>query len=259
MSAIVTRLLVSSRARREFWWRSLRWQLALFILLAAILSTTDLDERIAGALFFDPVTGWLGGTLWLTHGFLHTGGQWLIRSVVFVALCMFVASFVGESRAGWRRPAGFIAISMILSVGSVGLLKHMTNVNCPWDLIPFGGRYPYLHLFAHRPPGHVGHCFPAAHSSSGYALLALYFVAREHRGRWAQVALAVAICMGVIFGISQQSRGAHFLSHDVWSAMIAWCVPLSLYCFGFGCSLSSNAQARALLPIPRVAVPDTNS
>jgi membrane-associated PAP2 superfamily phosphatase len=256
----VTQLLVSSRERREFWWRSLRWQLAVFILLAAILSTTDLDERIASALFFDPATGWIGGSSWWTHQFIHTGGQWLIRGVVFAALCMFVASFVDESRAGWRRPAGFVAISMILSVGSVGLLKHMTNVNCPWDLIPFGGRYPYLHLFAHRSAStHVGHCFPAAHASSGYALLTLYFVAREHRGRWARVALATGICMGVIFGISQQSRGAHFLSHDLWSAMIAWCVPLSLYCFGFGCSLSSKAQARALLPIPRVAVPDTNS
>jgi membrane-associated PAP2 superfamily phosphatase len=253
-------LSMSPEARREFWWRSLRWQLAIFILLAALLGTTDLDERIAAAFFFDSTRGWLGGTSWWTHEFIHTGGQWLVRSIVFAALCVFIASFVDESLSRWRRSAAFITISMIVSVGLVGLLKHMTNVNCPWDLIPFGGRYPYLHLFAHRPPwAHVGRCFPAAHASSGYALLTFYFVAREHRARWSFIAVVAAICMGLIFGISQQSRGAHFLSHDVWSAMIAWCVPLSIYCFGFGGALRTQAHSEPLLPISRVAVPNTDS
>jgi membrane-associated PAP2 superfamily phosphatase len=256
----VTHLSMSPRARREFWWRSLRWQLVVFILLAAILGTTDLDQRIAATLFFDSTRGWLGANAWWTHGFIHTGGQWLIRSVVFVALCVFIASFVDESVSRWRRPAGFVAMSMILSVGSVGLLKHMTHVNCPWDLIPFGGRYPYVHLFGHRPPSaHVGHCFPAAHSSSGYALLALYFVAREHHRAWARWAVTLAISVGLIFGVSQQSRGAHFLSHDLWSAMIVWCVSLSLYCFVFRGSLSMQGYAGDWLPISSAAVPDTNS
>ena len=90
-------------------------------------------------------------------------------------------------------------------------------------------------------------------------MLTLYFVAREHRGQWARAALTLGVCMGLIFGISQQSRGAHFVSHDVWSAMIAWFVPLSVYCFGFGGSLRTQAHGELLLPITRVAVPNTDS
>jgi membrane-associated PAP2 superfamily phosphatase len=33
----------------------------------------------------------------------------------------------------------------------------------------------------------------------------------------------------VTFGIAQQFRGAHFLSHDLWTAMICWTVAFGLY------------------------------
>ena len=34
---------------------------------------------------------------------------------------------------------------------------------------------------------------------------------------------------GLVFGVSQQLRGAHFLSHDVATALICWLLSLSLY------------------------------
>jgi membrane-associated PAP2 superfamily phosphatase len=41
--------------------------------------------------------------------------------------------------------------------------------------------------------------------------------------------LAAAIAVGVAFSIGQEARGAHFLSHDLTSAAIAWFVGLGLY------------------------------
>ena len=36
---------------------------------------------------------------------------------------------------------------------------------------------------------------------------------------------------GLMFGIAQQSRGAHFVSHDLWSAFLVWMITLSVYAF----------------------------
>ena len=94
----------------------------------------------------------------------------------------------------------------------------ITNVDCPWDLQSFGGRFSYVHLFAARPAGlRQAYCFRAAHASSGYALMALYFVAYERSRKLACSAWASA---SVYFGVAQQARGAHFASHDLWSAFL---------------------------------------
>jgi membrane-associated PAP2 superfamily phosphatase len=39
---------------------------------------------------------------------------------------------------------------MVLAIGCVGVLKTVTNVDCPWDLVPFGGKFPLVALFADR-------------------------------------------------------------------------------------------------------------
>ena len=79
---------------------------------------------------------------------------------------------------------------MVLAIGFVGLLKQLTNVDCPWDLQLFGGRFPYVSLFGERSRSlRAAHCFPAAHASSGYALMTLYFVVRERSRAWAAAAL----------------------------------------------------------------------
>jgi membrane-associated PAP2 superfamily phosphatase len=44
---------------------------------------------------------------------------------------------------------------------------------------------------------------------------------------------------GVVFGLAQQSRGAHFVSHDVASAALVWLTCLTLYVYGFHCRLRS--------------------
>ena len=78
-----------------------------------------------------------------------------------------------------------------------------------------------------------GRCFPAAHASSGYAFMALYFLGYERSRKLARFGLAAGLLLGLIFGVAQQSRGAHFISHDLWSALFAWMIPLTLYAFTF--------------------------
>jgi len=234
--------------------------LAIFVLLAGALAVTPVDTYIARALFFDSASGqWIGQHEWITNELLHTGGRWAIRVIVAIALAFLGATFIKSDWRGLRRPAAFFAISVVLSWGIVGLLKTVTNVDCPWDLIPFGGRFPYVELFADRPDAlRAGHCFPAAHASSGYALLALYFVFRERHARLAKFGLGLGIVTGLTFGLAQQARGAHFVSHDVWSAFLVWAVTLSVYAFAFRGRLWETteheaAPARRLAPDLHVA------
>jgi len=243
----------------RFWRSRLEWPFAIFVVVATFFALTPLDERIARALFFDSATArWIGADSWLVNGLLHTGGRWLIRAILALAVALWIATFVERSWRSLRRPVAFFTVAALLSIGVVGLLKLLTNVDCPWDLAPFGGRFPYVQLFADRPDAlRLGRCFPAAHASSGYALLALYFVFRERNPRLAKLGLAVGLLTGLTFGLAQQARGAHFVSHDLWSAFLVWAVTLSVYALAFGARLwkteAHEAPARRLAPDLHVA------
>lgn len=219
----------------QLWWRHARWPLNVFVIAALLFAATHVDVVIAGTLFFDASSlTWAGAGNWWINEVIHTGGRWAVRIVVAVALALWIAAFVDRSLHPMRRPAGYFVVAVVLTVGIVGLLKTVTNVDCPWDLHAFGGRFPYLDLLAERPAHwRRAQCFPAAHASSGYALMALYFVAYERSRKLAIFGLGAGMLLGLIFGIAQQSRGAHFASHDLWSAFIAWIIPLTLYAFVF--------------------------
>lgn len=243
-----------------FYWRHLRTPLTVFILIAALLASTTYDLTVAHALFFDEASArWVGAGSWWANELIHRDGAWLMRGIAVLSLLLWAVSWQQPQLQDWRRPALFFFVSIALSVGLVGLLKTLTNVDCPRDLTEFGGPFPFIHLFEHRPEVlRHARCFPAAHASSGYALLALYFVLRERSRRAARLGLAAGLGMGLMFGIAQQARGAHFVSHDVWSAMIVWTVSLSLYTFVFQARLWKPATRwecnEASAPAPRLSV-----
>ena len=212
--------------------------------MAGVLATTPLDRQIAHILFFDEAhSRWLGTGTWWANALIHKGGAWLVRILMVSALALWVTTYIKPRVAAWRRPALYFAVSTLLGVGLVGLLKALTNVDCPWDLTEFGGRFPFIDLFEHRPTAwRRAQCFPSGHASAGYALLALYFTFRERSRRAAQLGWLAGLAMGLIFGLAQQSRGAHFLSHDVWSAMLVWTAELALYTFAFKARLWDRSQ-----------------
>ena len=55
----------------------------------------------------------------------------------------------------------------------------------------------------------------------------------ERHTRLARWSLAAALLTGACFGLAQQARGAHFLSHDLWSALLTWLTALTLYAYVF--------------------------
>ena len=232
----------------RLWWSQLRIPLAIFVVTATVFALTPLDEHIAGAVFFDSASAqWIGGHSWVINELLHTGGRWAIRAIVAIALAFWGATFVKSDWREFRRPVAFFTVSAVLSMGLVGLLKNVTNVDCPWDLVPFGGRFPYVELFADRPDAlRAAHCFPAAHASSGYALLALYFVFRERYARLAKLGLAVGLLTGLTFGLVQQ--GAARTSSRMTCGVRSWSgrsrCPSMHSRFGGGCGKRRNMRQR---------------
>lgn len=105
----------------------------------------------------------------------------------------------------------------------------------PWDLTEFGGDMPYVRIFDPVPDGvPVGHAFPGGHSSGGFAFLSVYFLLRSRAREYRYYGLVVPVLLGIVFAATQEIRGAHFLSHDLFSLAICWTAALgwSLVFFG---------------------------
>lgn len=227
--------------RRAFWWRHTLGPLVAFLIVATILEITALDLSIAHAWYYDEARrAWVGSKGTWSNTLLHLGGARAVRVLGVLIVLLWAGSFVKAALQPLRRTCTFLLVAMALSVGLVGLLKQLTNIDCPWDLQEFGGAFPYVTLFGDRPDTlRAAYCFPAAHASSGFALVAFYFLLREYEQRWATWALWAAMLIGTAFGIAQQARGAHLLSHDVFSAFLVWMTSLSVYVFTFSCNVRS--------------------
>lgn len=220
-------MLVLLEWRRLIWWPGIGFAIVLGTLVLG-----HFDRPIAQALFYSSASGWLGAGTgeWWAHEVIHGMGRWLPRVLVAASLAGWLASYKVVWLKSWRRELAFTAFGMLLVIGVVGLLKKFTNVDCPWAIDGFGGSNPYVLLFGDRPDTLPrAACFPGAHSGSGFALLAFHFALRDRARRAAKVALWIAILIGVIFAIGQEARGAHFLSHDVTAAAIAWFLLAYLY------------------------------
>lgn len=196
-----------------------------------LLMLTDGDVAVAKTLFFDTARNeWSGRHDWWANELLHTGGRNLMRLIGVLGIIGWAASFRLARLRPHRRSLGYFALCMALVPLTVGALKQMTNVDCPWDMQGFGGDRPVVHWYQDRPEGlPAAACFPGAHSSSAFALFALYFLWLPGNPRRARLALWAVLALGAAFSIAQQSRGAHFISHDLASAMIAWFICLGLH------------------------------
>jgi len=208
--------------------RWLLWQAAGLALagLAAwlLLVRFGLDLRIS-ALAYSPEQGAFPlRDAWL---FAVAGHSGLKYAAVALWSALLVTALVVPR---WRRIALHAWLGMTLAAFAVGGLRELSAHSCPWDLAQFGGSAQWFPLFGEAPaaPG-PGRCLPAAHASSGFALFALYFALRDDYPRLGRAALVLAWVLGLTAGAVQVARGAHFASHALWTAWIAWALNVVLY------------------------------
>ncbi|MBO2662802.1 phosphatase PAP2 family protein [Shewanella algae] len=193
--------------------------------LLILLHITNADLLLAQWMlaFEGTDTAWPWRHAFVADKLLHTGGRDLVVLAAVVLLSTLVLSSFKASMKRWRRPLLMLFISALATVLLVRIGKSMTNVACPWDLSLFGGQQPYLPFpMSLNVDTELGQCFPGGHSSGAFAWVGLYYLALVLKPKWRFKLLGAVLLIGAVFSLCQEFRGAHFLSHDIASALIGW-------------------------------------
>lgn len=194
------------------------------ILLANGLRFSGWDDRLT-ALFFDPVAMTFPAREW--PGLERWGHHWAKTAVVCVWLGLVGAALLAPRLprlAPHRKLLWLTVAAMGLGPILVTLIKDINTHDCPWNLKMFGGPDDYsAEWFVSR--SRAGRCFPGGHAAGGFSLIALAFAAATLG--WVSRArglLLLALGVGVAFSVVRLMQGAHFASHNLWSAAIDWAV-----------------------------------
>ena len=205
----------------------------LYFILISFIAVTDLDKLVANIWYQLEGGQWQLKHYWLTQTWLHDGGHDMAVILFILVLLSYVISVLTRYLSPYRHVLAYLSMSIPLSTLTVSAIKRLTEVDCPWSVIEFGGDRPYqfwLHSLWSPLEG-ADHCFPAGHASSAYMFFGVYFVSKQLFPQHARNVLYGIIVLGVIFGVAQQLRGAHFISHDLTSAFICWTVSWLLWRF----------------------------
>lgn len=187
--------------------------------LAVAWDASGLDlpfARLAGS-----VQGFPGRDHWLLAGVIHDGGRrlaWLLALVLCLSVWWPWGPFARLSASARLQ----LAVAALLGPLVVAVLRLGSHTSCPWELVDFGGVAHYASHWSLQEDGGAGHCFPSGHAASGFSLVAGYFAFRPTEPRMAHRWLAAALLAGIALGLAQQWRGAHFMSHTLWSAAVCW-------------------------------------
>ena len=222
--------LPAPAAETDFWRRHLWLPVLLFFAALITVKVLGLDFRVEDALFNAHAGKFTARDAHFTKVILHDGGNRLIYATALISFGVFLLGFGVARLRHLRRASLYLALCIAVTAGLAAVGKQTTNMDCPWSLDRYGGDRPYVSLYSARPAALPrGACFPGAHSSGAFALFAFYFMWRGNRPRWARAALLGAATLGTIYAATQWARGAHFVSHDVWSVLMAWLVCLGGY------------------------------
>lgn len=194
--------------------------LAMFAMLA---QHGGLDQQIS-AWLFDPTTASFPAR---TSDLLEMFGHRLAKNAVSAIWLLLLGLAVHASLTVRLRDsrtslwAGVLAMALGPSV--VVMLKELNAYHCPWDLKPFGGYADFASGWF-VAAADIGHCFPSGHAAGGFSLVALYFLGLQlELPRVQRLGLWLTLAAGSLFSLIRLAQGAHFLSHNLWSAAICWC------------------------------------
>lgn len=220
--------------------------------LAAVLCLfefTNLDLAVQDILYLDQSGRWLiDGNERLWRFLLYDGIKGALILLGVVLLTGILASIFFAPVRALRSRMLLLLLALAFVPFIIAGLKSYTNVYCPSQLQRYGGDKPYVKVFEAYPSGFSqkakGRCFPAGHASGGFALMALYFVARNKRAK--RLGLFAGLSAGWAMGLYQMAKGAHFLSHTVVTMLGAWLIILIIYQLAGGEEAESQARLQSV-------------
>lgn len=243
-------IVANSDSVNRFWLQHAYLPLVLIVPALFLVETTGLDAWLADRWFALGGGAWAFRDHWLAYDLIHHHGKQMIIAFALLLIALLVSGSWSEAIRPWRRRISYLLLCMLVLPGLVAFAKHASPVYCPWNIARYGGEQPFRHLFDYSL-GSGGHCFPSGHASGGFALIAVYFAALGAVKRPA-LYLLPGLLVGWTFALGQQARGAHFLSHDLWTLGFCWFGALVLFLLtrpaGRNRPLQELSRGRALHP-----------
>ncbi|MCB5184957.1 phosphatase PAP2 family protein [Methylobacillus gramineus] len=195
------------------------------LLLLFLEHFTEMDLQLEDWFFDKHLNDFPWRNAWFATDFAH---EWL-KSIIINSGLLMLALVIIDRVYRIRQISDFvryrlqlIALSSVLVPAVIRGLKRHSALSCPWEIERYGGHLPYLKMFDHIPVGwHAGHCFPAGHASTGLWLASIAVFWLPHNPRKAAWVFIGGLSIGLSMGWIQQMRGAHFLSHTLWSGWVA--------------------------------------
>ena len=232
-----------SEGSRPFIWRP--YAIVSLFLGIAFLAWDSTAWDMSLATLWGESSGFALRDNWWMVKIMHEGTR-NVGWIFFLALLIGIWRPWGSLRALATADRVRLFLSVLSALLAVTLIKGISQTSCPWDLQAFGGLAPYVsHWNLWVRDGGGGHCFPAGHASTGFAFMAAYFGLRHRNATGARLWLLMALSVGLVLGFSQQMRGAHFMSHTLWTAWLCWTVGWVSHLFFFRLQQKKN-QAHAL-------------
>ncbi|RWU23945.1 PAP2 family protein [Pseudomonas alkylphenolica] len=240
---------MQQRSRTRFYLNNLGLPLLLAAMVFLLFDLTRLDQWISN-LLLDPVSGQfpLLHDQWfekVTHKWPRVLPNWTGEAAIIGSLLSFVwprlaghthtapVRFLEKARIApvlrftshHRRDLLFVVVAFALCTTVIHYLKSHTSVYCPVETTLYGG--PQLHSewyenFTWFSKAGDGRCWPGGHASSGFTLLALYFVALRHRWPHARKLLVAILLLGFVYGTTRVLQGWHYMSHTFWAGIFVW-------------------------------------
>jgi membrane-associated PAP2 superfamily phosphatase len=256
-----------SNQARQFWIYHGALPVLLAILLYAWTRFSDFDLQVSqwlfsagGGHFFDS---------WFLTDVMHEGVRAAGYTLAYALLLALLTSLAWPLLKAARMPLAFLVISVALGSSIVVELKHLTNVYCPYQLTIFGGAhqlYSPFDISTWNASDSGGQCWPGGHSSYGFAMWAFYFIAREYRRALALPVLITVFTYGNILGGVRVIQGAHFLSHQWWTALLCWFITVFFYVLllrrdlllDLAHTLLSSRRRTIVDPLPQGETPQPN-
>lgn len=235
--------------RLRFYRDNLGIPLVLAMVVFCVFDLTNIDRTISNALI-DPATGafiFRHNQLFetLTHKWPRVIPDWTGELAIVGALLSFIwprvagygqgapVRFLEQARIApllrattrHRRDLFFVIVAFAFTTGVIHYLKAHTSVYCPVETTLYGGqelRKEWFENFTFWQQAGDGRCWPGGHASSGFTMVALYFIARRYRWQHAKPLLGAILVLGMVFGTTRVLQGWHYMSHTFWAGIFVW-------------------------------------
>lgn len=211
--------------------------LLLYFLSLVLFEMTDLDFQFQN-LFYRDQKWFLHTVSPVTHFIFYKLTKYLCAALAIYALVHALIKRKNKKPFEEYRGHYIVFLSVLILSASIALIfKPLTNVQCPDDLLQYGGKIPFVRIYEKYPINpqskdgkwKIGRCYPSGHASGGFALMSLFFLSLPKRKKtlgW--YGISFGFILGTIMSAYQILRGVHFISHQIATFLFALILIASL-------------------------------